>query len=216
MALHILKKSFEHGSGRPTIWLISFTDVMALMLTFFVLIFSMSEPIQNAMVEDISVMQESANTQEGASDQAGQAMSADWLRENRAEGLDLTYLQSLLSDMLNTLVREEPKLSGIRLIKTDDMLYIRMPDRVLNREGVVGPLAMMLGRLSNNLAIWSPVNASRQDYVRALRRAVELQNRLQDAGYDRSILLTTFTPNVSEGLSAALHIAIMETKTVSR
>ena len=212
---YLLKKTPPRPQAGPTVWLISFTDVMALMLTFFVLIFSMSEPIQNEIVEDISVMEKSASVTQGAPDFAGQAEAADWIRENRQAGLDLTYLRTLLSDMLSRLIQEEPKLSGIRLMKADNKLFIRIPDRVLRHHDAMVPLAMMLGRLNNDLAIWSPISSKRQDYVRALRRGVDLKDSLSEGGYDRPILLTTFSPFYSKGLSADLHIAIMETKAVS-
>lgn len=210
----LVKKQQEDAQGAST-WLISFTDVVALMLTFFVLIFSMSEPIQNTVSEDISVMQENANTQDGAPDFAGSANHIEMTRDSRASGLDLTYLQTLLTDMLAQLVKDEPKLSGIKLQRADNMLFIRIPNRVIRRDDAMIPLAAMLGRLRNDIAIWTPVNESGQTYAKALRGALDLQTKLTDGGYPRSILLKTFAPFYSKGLSAQLHIAIMETKAVS-
>lgn len=202
--------------GSTNTWLVSFTDVIALMLTFFVLIFSMSEPVQNTVTEEISTLKENASVTRGAPDFSGQVEKSNLIRDNRVSGLDLTYLETLLKEMLGNLIQDEPKLSGIKLRRSNDMLFIMIPDRVLKRGNALDSLAVMLARLRNDIAVWVPIQTAKKDYSRALRRGAVIKDRLTNAGYEDSILLKTFAPFYSKGLSAQLHIAIMDTKVVSR
>jgi chemotaxis protein MotB len=72
-------------------WLVSFTDVMALMLTFFVLLFAMSHPKEEEWDEFTDTVQENFNRFNGQVLNRGQQDAINIEKVNWSKALDLNY-----------------------------------------------------------------------------------------------------------------------------
>ena len=204
----------DEETHNSTIWLVSFTDVVALMLTFFVLIFSMSSPSVQTFNETVTVMTENSNTEMGAPDYAGSMAQLELSRDMKSSALSLSYLESLLQDKLERIQDESPRLKELKLIRTDSDLFIAVPGNLIrNKQDELRPLSEMLSRLNNDIVIYAPANPAKRTFAQSLMKAAAMAKILNELGYSRKIAVKTFSPQYSKGLSGKLHIAIMSTKT---
>ncbi len=81
-------------------WLVSFTDIMALMLTFFVLLYAMSEPEEQSWSEVMAALQKEFHVYNGPREDAGPNDTIDVAKVNFNRALPLDYLNSLLEKQL--------------------------------------------------------------------------------------------------------------------
>lgn len=89
----------DEPKSAPT-WLLSFTDVVALMLTFFVLLYAMSEPVVKKWERKIGITNSSTGSYSGESGKSGtdEGPNIDRVDYQGAENLD--YLQAVLEEIL--------------------------------------------------------------------------------------------------------------------
>ena len=90
------------GDGAPSgppVWLISFTDVIALMLTFFVLLYAMSNPEPEKWEKKIGITKQNTAQFSGAQNNAGSSEGVNLSRLSYAEAENLDYLQVLFSEI---------------------------------------------------------------------------------------------------------------------
>ena len=204
------------GSEREYVplWLITFTDVMALMLTFFVLLYSMAVPQE----EEWSHMTAALNTEfskfysekweEGPQD------SINIEKLDFSAALDLEYLQALMTQ----LVEGERILKDIVLIPQDDRLIVSLPSDLLFDVGkadirdkgrkALFALGGALSRMKNRIEVIGhsdprPIpeksgddsSAFSSNWDLSLARALRAAAVLETVGYRR--------PIVVRGLSSA-------------
>jgi hypothetical protein len=93
-----MERSDSVPSG-PPIWLISFTDVIALMLTFFVLMYAMSDPEPEKWDKKIGITAQAEAQFSGARNEAGNSEGINLNRINYAAAENLDYLQALFSEI---------------------------------------------------------------------------------------------------------------------
>ena len=94
----------EHRGSKA--WLVSFTDVMALMLTFFVLLFGMSKPEDSQWSEVSTALQNEFNRFYGPKFNRGLQDTVNISKINFNAALDLNYLKSIIEG----LIAEDPLL----------------------------------------------------------------------------------------------------------
>ena len=146
------------GDGNAFLWLTTFTDVMALMLTFFVLLFAMSEPEQKTFSEMTSALQQEFNRFYGAPLNAAPEESVNIARIDFDQALDIRYLQALIQSVVD----RTPELKGqVLLIPQHDSLIISLPEQLLFNTGgatvkddggrVLFKLAGTLARIKNKI-----------------------------------------------------------------
>ena len=120
----------DAGSGRggdnTGAWMVTFTDLVALLLTFFVMIFAMS----HVKTADWSSLTESLRRH--LNSVAGQTVASPSLRmdvpsPDRQPGADLDYLSELLAGHLS----EAPALADARLRRGEDRLFVSLPADLL-------------------------------------------------------------------------------------
>ncbi len=189
----------------PSLWLITFTDIMALMLTFFVLLYSMSVPeeekwedISNSVTKGFSKFY-SPQYFQGPQD----ALSIEKL--DLSEALDLQYLQTLLEKVISN----DEGLKDIVIIPQDNRLIISLPQDLLFEVGkdevsVRGQKALFalggsMARIRNRIEIVGhtdprPVsegntNGFSSNWGLSLSRAAQVSNILQQVGYRRNIIV---------------------------
>lgn len=188
------------GEGSSSMWLISFTDVMALMLTFFVLLFAMSNPKQEEWEDFTSQIQENFNRFDGALENRGAEDAINIEKINFSQALNLGYLRVLIEN----LVEKEPALSNVKLIEGDKSLIISLPQNILFELGsadvkpeasrAIYTLATTLKRIKNRIeivghtdprpSVGGPYNSN---WKLSLARAANVGAVLNNVGYDRAI-----------------------------
>ncbi|MEI8395131.1 MAG: flagellar motor protein MotB [Rhodospirillaceae bacterium] len=189
----------RRGASARSIWLISFTDLMCLMLAFFVLAFSMSEPDQGnwrAMAQSLAPALASGRV--GA--RTGALFNVEMLDPRTPINLD--YLGSLL---LGQFARDAD-LAGVVPMRQDDRVIIGLPDVLLfEQDGanfsergrrVLFVLGGVLGRISNRVEIIGhaereqpALESARDTRELALSRAVAVGTALRQAGYARGLVV---------------------------
>lgn len=195
-----IEGSDSEGDDEVPLWLVSFTDVLALMLTFFVLLFAMSVPDdgrrsggQNFYRQDSRVVV--TERPEGGLSQDIRIDSGDV-----KAGLDLQYLQNLLQQYVQT----RPEFSDMIMMRGGDRLIVSLPagltfgagsDRV-QASGVkaLKALAKLLKRVPNSIAIVGHCDPSAikggafaNNWELSLARANAVARGLKGAGYKKPL-----------------------------
>jgi chemotaxis protein MotB len=184
----------------PSTWLISFTDVMALMLTFFVLLFAMSNPKQEEWEDFTQKIQQNFSRFQGALDNRGAEDAINIEKVDFSQALNLGYLKVLVENLIS----ETPELSAVRLIETGESLIISLPQNILFEAGqaeiktggseAIFTLANSLRRIQNRIEIVGhadprPTRGSNfpSNWELSLSRAANVAALLKNVGYDRTL-----------------------------
>lgn len=191
------------ASQRKTLWLISFTDLISLMLAFFVLMYSMSEPeaerwtrLAKGISESIPAARSTATAPSDRPADPNAAFNAQAVEARVA--IDLYYLAALLGSQL----RSNAELSVVDVRREDDRVVIRLPgERIFDPTGaafteegrrVLFLLGAVIGRIGNRIELVG--HAEREDpsggvaWERALTRAVAVSAALRETGYRRDLV----------------------------
>lgn len=106
------------------IWLVTFTDIMGLMLTFFVMMFSMAVPEHEKFSEMMAAMNSELNPLYGQAQKSGAEDALDISKINFNAALDLGYLKLLI----NTAIEKDPVLaSNVTLTQRGDTMVMALP-----------------------------------------------------------------------------------------
>lgn len=188
----------QRAPERPA-WLVSFADLMALLLAFFVLLYAMQrveEGSWRALVESLS--QTLRPVVDTTSPEPADYENVESLVLPKA--INLSYLEVLLRGRQ----AREPALAGVVVRRQSDRLVIMLPSDLLFEPGksvvVAGAnarlagLAMVLRNISNRIDVYghtdpSPLNGAgfRSNWELSLSRAVMVADRLRGLGYRRPI-----------------------------
>jgi chemotaxis protein MotB len=183
-------------------WLVSFTDLMGVMLTFFVLMFSMVEPASPAFHKIATSLTESLGSASPGTGNRGPQDGPSLDRQHSVPALDTSYLTALLRAQAG----DNPLLSDARVSRQRNALVISLPERLsfapgkseLSYDGAraLYVLADTLGRIRNRIEIvghTAPVFAEGALGVDlwqlSFDRAAAAAAILQKAGYVRDIAI---------------------------
>ncbi len=221
------RRAGDRGEGASSMWLVSFTDVMALMLTFFVLLFSMSNPKEEDWKRFTNEVQENFNRFQGRALNRGAQDAINIERVNFSKALNLTYLQAII----DKLVEKEPALSQVRMIPMGTSLIISLPQNLLFDAGqatvkelgnqALFSLAGTLSRVKNRIEVVGhtdprPVTGGDfpSNWELSLARATNVAAVLENVGYTRPITVRGHASARYEDLSSK--IAVQERLDLSR
>lgn len=187
------------GGHNRTIWLISFTDLMSLLLAFFVLMYSMSEPEAQrwtGLVKSLSSARSTATSPSAESPEPKAAFNAATIESQSAINLD--YLGALL----RTQTAANEDLAAVEVRREDDRVVIGLPAHVMfdptggsftdQGRRVLYLLGAAVGRIGNRIEVVG--HAEREDqsaglgWERALTRAVAVAALLRETGYKRDLV----------------------------
>lgn len=171
-----------------TPWMLTFADLVSLMLTFFVLMFALSgvkaEPFQ-ALAASLSYALHAPLAPAAETPSAIKNIDRVEIRP----GDELPYLAGLLGNV----IAATPALKGATLKLYDDRLELELPSQaVFGGEGpgvaasakpAIAALSQAVGGIGNRVTV--AVRAA--DWNLALARAGALANALRAAGLDRSL-----------------------------
>lgn len=163
-------------------WLITFVDLVMLLLTFFVLLFSVSKPVPEQFQPVVQAYAEAfgGNSAGGVGQAIGQPMSSAHTPDDKGD--DLIYLESVLRPAFE----RSNSLSGFQFRRTSQYLILALPADVLfggaqiraDARPLVFDLAGVLSNISNPLA----VVGRGQTWALGLNRAEQLSAALTAAG----------------------------------
>lgn len=188
----------EDKGGQIPLWLITFTDVMALMLTFFVLMYAMSAPDEDKWKE----------VTRGLNRELVSSPSMEWYEAGPQEisigrlapgaGLNLGYLRTVVE----SLIARDPRLEGVELIPRPDYLIVSLPSDLLFAPGSAGisekgqvalsALGNALARIRNRVEIvghTAPPPVETAGWELSLARAASVAAALERAGYEKPVVV---------------------------
>ena len=194
MRTEVLEAPPASGSA----WMITFADLTALMLTFFVLLFSMSEPEPEkweAIVDSLSVRL--APVRSSASISVSAPLTLEQFTISRATDID--YLHAVIVDKVGA----DLALAGSVIGRTEDRLTLSLPADSLFERGsaVLTPTARgaafvlggILSPLNNRVEVFGhtdptpATSAVVSDWELSLARAEAMASALRGYGYPHEI-----------------------------
>ncbi|QJE73000.1 flagellar motor protein MotB [Aerophototrophica crusticola] len=193
----LMQFSFIGQGPAGKAWLVTFTDLVCLMLTFFVMLYAMSDPDPKrfkALAE--SVPGQSAPRADGA-ERAEAAFTAEGLDRGRA--IDLGYLGRVFESQLVG----KPELVDVRLGRRGDALVVSLPGDLLFRPGsaelsaqgeralfILGGVAGNIGNALDVVGHADPTptgNLWPSNWELSLARAQAVADSLRRSGYQREM-----------------------------
>lgn len=184
------------------LWLITFTDVMALMLTFFVLLYSMSVPQEEKWKELSTSLNLKLGELPGGAYNAGSQDVINIDQINTTKALDLRYLKTILTSAFE----KQGENSDILIFQNEDRLIISLPSGALFESGsaqigvdgkkMLFTVGGVLARIKNRIEVVGhtdpqPVTGGSAIYQTnwelSLARANALAGVLYDVGYTRDV-----------------------------
>jgi len=187
---------------QTSVWLVTFTDMMALMLTFFVLLYAMSAPEEEQWSEMTSALHGELREFEMPKWYSGEQDSVDIRKVSISNGLNLDYIKSLL----DAAVADDDKLSNISVIPQRDHVMITLPQDLVFGKGQAdvnesGQRALyllggVLSKIKNRVEVvghTDPDPITRKDspfdsnWELSLMRASSVAEALSAVGYNREI-----------------------------
>ncbi len=181
-------------------WMVTFTDLVSLMLTFFVLLFSMSNIKVDRWNDVIDALSQSLNpSSTKAQSSATASFNIATLFRKRAINLD--YLTSVLEEA----VANDALLVNSQLMRLEDRLVIALPGDLLfepgkavlaeNARKALFNLGGVLRNIGNQIGInghTDPLPSSGTDYTSnwelSMGRAAAVANALKRSGYTEDII----------------------------
>ncbi len=194
-------------SANKSTWLVTFTDLITLMLTFFVMICSLGAPKEEAWKKAVTGM----NSYLGTEDRGTASKKALENVVTTARGLDidegenLGYLRSLLENQL----KQSGTLEEILIREIDERLIVTMPAKLffakgkadLDKQGqtILSYLAVKLTAIDNRLEIYGHADSDPiatqefpSNWELSLKRAANVAYFLGQNGYNRDIVIQGF------------------------
>lgn len=226
-----LKKYKVNFSGVPhagvPVWLISMTDLMGIVLTFFVLLYTMSEikkpdaTMGTPPPEKITFSE--MGTYMGAAQMAGEndTISINKIEYNQA--LNLGYLKAVLENLADDI----PVLKSVRLIEdtSNQRLILTLPQDLLfdkgqseiNSQGRAGVTALteVLRHIPNGIEVVGHADPSlaksgTTNWDISLSRALSVARLMSSAGYSRTLPVMGLSSGLYEQLPTTLSQAQRE------
>lgn len=195
----------EEERRAASLWVITITDIMALMLTFFVMLYTMSTPDEQSWSRMKSALGRELGKEYAKPAERGDLDAINIDKVDFSKGLDLGYLGLLLRQSLGN----EPFAKDILLINRGDGLIVSMPEALLFDAGQAdvmdkGRKALFsvgeaLAKMRNAIEIVGhadprPLEASTSgpyadNWDLSLARAASVAAILKSTGYERPITI---------------------------
>lgn len=180
-------------------WMLTFADVLALLLTFFVMMYAMNDIRDDEWQGLVAAMAGRFNPANPPSDFRVQSGVSDTSVHERG-GMDLGYLETLIQSQLSG-----PETAGAyKVSEQPDGLHIELPEVVLIQQGqlVLTPaayaaarqLGQVLRTVGNDVSVSGDASRGAEGALYAspwevsLAAAMMVTDTIKEAGYDRKIL----------------------------
>ena len=213
MSAALLVKLPAQAPGRA--WLVTIVDLILLLLTFFVLMFSMSQPDP---VKYAPLAQSYAEAfKPVAEDEPSFARARSFVSQAAPHGEDLLYLESALKAAFG----RSDALRGVQFRSTEHYLVISLPGDTLDQSAELATSSMLfdlggvLANIDNRLAVIGLADQTAQSWTDAIRRSARVTQALTNAGYDRSIATLARVDTTASGSLEIMVMADRLSETVS-
>lgn len=212
----IAGRQIDRQDARRPAWLVTFADLVALLITFFVMLFA-TQKVDigkwESLVDTLSMRLNPNQTILIARPSADK--NAERLARKRA--IDLDYLENVIRDKART----EPELAGLDLQRREDRLIVTLPAEILFLSGKADPietarpilfvLAGVLGTIGNRIDVIGhadprPLRNSHfaTNFQLSIARAIAVANELRRAGYHREMSPSGFGESAFRELPATV------------
>lgn len=170
----------DKGQESVPMWLISFTDVIALMLTFFVLLYAMSDTDPMSFDRKMGITTQAFGEYSGPSNSAGNQEGTNINREKYEAGEDLNYLRAVLDEVLKK--HDAMKFTTISQRKGE--LLLRFKDKNFEAPlfNFLSELAPLLNNLNNRVTLMSQKAAN-------FEQLQNLGRYMRDHGYKKPMVV---------------------------
>ena len=195
--MNFLSPLNKNTSNSNTIWMTSLADLLALLLAFFVLLFSMSE----IKVDRWQTLTETfGNKMSDITDLVTRTGEADknMAMISEPKAIDLSYLEHIL----NGKKEQSPLLADVEIFKAEEKLVISLAGWDFFKPGtekegskvaeVIDMIGNTLGHISNRIEVYghtdpdpitSPTAKYENNWSLSLARAMSVANELAKSGY---------------------------------
>jgi len=181
-------------------WLITFTDLISLMVAFFVMLYAMSTPNENSFKYQVEGLDKD-KTVAAADDNGKRASFYGLHRTFSRRAVSVRYMEAVLSSK----IEENPIFKNIVLTTVDDKLFISLPlsEYLESRNGIAEikhgkeslffEIAEMLGNINNKIdvAVYAHGNNGSLDISLSLTYAAKVRNALKSSGHKNGIGIFT-------------------------
>jgi chemotaxis protein MotB len=195
------RKKIEDDKQLSCLWLITITDIMALMLTFFVLLYSMSSPDEQQWADMSSALNKNVSKQYAPPTESGpqDTINIDKVYFEKAQ--DLRYLKVVIQEAL----AKDPVTNNIEILSQPGRMIISMPQDLLFESGraevnTKGQQALFviggaLSRIKNAIEIVGHTDPRaletnqnfRTNWDLSLARALNVAGILDNVGYGKPV-----------------------------
>ena len=208
-----LPTRFSRGATRPG-WLVTFIDLISLLLAFFIMMFSMSSLKTTEWEVFKGSLLYKKQLEVSATQKTGKTTTLE--RPESSAGIDLGYLRSILEAGLN-----EGFASKLAIFEQEqDYLLISLPSKLLFNEGSVEvsaageralfTLSETLSNIENRVSLighsdptpMAPGNRYKNNWALSLARAYSVGQTLLESGYRKPIRILSLADTAFEEISS--------------
>lgn len=206
----------RNSADNKNAWMITFADLLSLMLTFFVLLFSMTEvkvEPWRAIVDAFSTSNFPIFVDPVFIEKDDRSIT----RTDEEKSIDLGYLQAVLADKYTG----NPDFSRGSMVRLEDRLVLSLPAQDLFVTGTAEPteksrrlatlLAEVIGPVRNQIEIYGHSAPSQEikggflsKWELTLARAAAVAGLLREVGFDRDVSVIGFGDSRFADISARL------------
>lgn len=210
---------------RPPLWLVGLTDLVTLLLAFFILLFSTTVPIHKSWDLASQSLRDRFGSERGANESIiaeRETAAKTWQSLEQHPGLELEYLNSIVRSYL----KSEHTLKAVRVWEDQDSVILSFGSDLAfelgqetlssNGENVLKALVPFLSKLPNSLEVTghtdsTPVSGTgryHSNWHLSLARANSAALALQNMGYDNPIVIRGRATSDEDLLPASLPIKV--------
>ena len=222
------------ASGLSSVWLVIFADLVALMLTFFVMLFSMSNVTSESWQKMVDALADALNPTSEEKIDTTPDVKTNIDLVFRRQAINLDYLQAVLEQK----VINSKELKGSQLTLLEDRLVVSLPGSLLfgpnsailkkTAKDPLFSLGGLLGNVENRLGINGYADEKNfegkkynSNWELSLARSISVGNAFRQAGYSGELLNfgygnahSSYLKNASEDqrniLSRRIDVVILE------
>ena len=180
------------SDNNSSIWLTSFTDVIALMLVFFVMMFAMSKPKEYGWFAIVETMNNEFQSGVASENMTGTYGGVDMARVKHIKRLNTSYLSAILKNLR----AKEPILQKISLISLSSKVRIAIKyEDIYSKDTpleikdsgtkILNALLDNIGHLQNTVDIM--LLAPKPNIIVATKQAENIVTMFKKAGYEGKI-----------------------------
>lgn len=186
------------------VWLLSFTDLFSILLCFFILMYAMKDPDMDSISQIIGGRGGGGYAGHGLQQAGGDLMGANVKRASYARGLDLSYLNSVITGSIEGAGLKD------RVSITAYPTYLALQ---VDSEANVKDTAQRLGRalmgLSNSIKVVGvPAGWRVGDWGAAVESAGQFAGYMKEGGYHKPLAITGLGQNAQASGGAMVELYI--------